>query len=113
MPAQPFKDIRAIQHRVTAGITARCVLNGDVFEMEDQRNWSDASYKTYVRPLSLPWPYVMEQGVTNRQSVELTIKRTPGSQRGQAREGEGRGGASPSAARTVRFLVSVFLSTLT
>ena len=47
--------------------------------MEDQRNWSDASFKTYVRPLSLPWPYVMEPGVTNRQSVELDIQRDPGS----------------------------------
>jgi hypothetical protein len=88
-PTQPFKDIRAIQHRVTLGITARCVLNGDVFEMEDQRNWSDASFKTYVRPLSLPWPYVMEQGVTNRQSVELSIKRIPGSNRGLARKKKG------------------------
>lgn len=78
-PAQPFKDIRSIQHQVTAGITARCVLNGDTFEMEDQRNWSDASFKTYVRPLSLPWPYLMEPGVTNRQSVELDIRRDPGS----------------------------------
>ena len=77
-PAQPFKDIRALQHWVTPGITARCCLNGDVFEMEDQRNWSDASYKTYVRPLSLPWPYVMEQGIANRQSVELDIKRSRG-----------------------------------
>jgi D-apionolactonase len=75
-PAQPFKDIRAIQHHVTPAITARCAMNGDTFEMEDQRNWSDASYKTYVRPLALPWPYVMEQGVTNRQSVELEIKRS-------------------------------------
>ena len=78
-PAQPFKDIRALRRWVTPGITARCCLNGDVFEMEDQRNWSDASYKTYVRPLSLPWPYVMEQGIANRQSVELDIKRSPGS----------------------------------
>ena len=53
--------------------------------MEDQRNWSDASYKTYVRPLSLPWPYVMEQGVTNRQSVELEIKRSQGSPASRAR----------------------------
>jgi D-apionolactonase len=75
-PAQPFKDIRAIHHQVTPSITARCCMNGDVFEMEDQRNWSDASYKTYVRPLSLPWPYVMEQGVANQQSVELSIKRS-------------------------------------
>ena len=78
-PAQPFKDIRAIHHQVTPFITARCCMNGDVFEMEDQRNWSDASYKTYVRPLSLPWPYVMEQGVANRQSVELSVKRSQGS----------------------------------
>jgi len=79
MPAQPFKDIRAIQHQVTPFITARCCMNGDVFEMEDQRNWSDASYKTYVRPLSLPWPYVMEHGVENRQSVGLSIQRSQGS----------------------------------
>ncbi len=78
-PAQPFKDIRAIHHQVTPSITARCCMNGDVFEMEDQRNWSDASYKTYVRPLSLPWPYVMEQEVVNRQSVELSITLSPGS----------------------------------
>jgi hypothetical protein len=58
---------------VAPGITARCLMTGDVFEMEDQRNWSDASYKTYVRPLALPWPYVMESGVRNQQSVELQI----------------------------------------
>ena len=80
-PAQPFKDIRAIQHHVPPAITARCRMNGDIFEMEDQRNWSDASYKTYVRPLALPWPYVMEQGVTNRQSVELEITRSQQSQK--------------------------------
>jgi D-apionolactonase len=79
MPAQPFKDIRAIQHQVTPITTVRCRMNGDVFEMEDQRNWSDASYKTYVRPLSLPWPYVMEEGVENRQSVELSIQLSQGS----------------------------------
>src|ERR1700722_9835296 len=84
-PAQPFKDIRAIHHHVTPAITARCRMNGDVFEMEDQRNWSDASYKTYVRPLSLPWPYVMEQGVTNRQSVELEIEHNHHSSQKSAR----------------------------
>ncbi len=76
-PAQPFKDIQAIRHQAAPGITARCGFHGDVFEMEDQRNWSDASYKTYVRPLALPWPYVMEQGFANQQSVELEITRSP------------------------------------
>jgi D-apionolactonase len=72
-PSQPFKEIRAIEHPVAPGVTARCLMTGDVFEMEDQRNWSDASYKTYVRPLALPWPYVMESGVRNHQAVELRI----------------------------------------
>jgi hypothetical protein len=72
-PSQPFKEIRAIEHPVAPGVSARCLMTGDVFEMEDQRNWSDASYKTYVRPLALPWPYVMESGVRNRQAVELLI----------------------------------------
>ena len=94
-PAQPFKDIRAIHHQVTPLIAARCCMNGDVFEMEDQRNWSDASYKTYVRPLSLPWPYVMEQGVLNRQSVELSISSSQGST------------AEPSARQRDRGLVRI------
>ncbi len=72
-PLQPFKEIRAIEHAVAPGVTARCLMTGDVFEMEDQRNWSDASYKTYVRPLALPWPYVMARGVRNQQAVELLI----------------------------------------
>jgi len=49
-------------------------MEGDAFEMEDQRNWSDASYKTYVRPITLPWPYTMEQGIPNHQSIELHIE---------------------------------------
>ncbi len=72
-PAQPFKDMRAITHEVAPGIRATCRMEGDAFEMEDQRNWSDASYKTYVRPLALPWPYTLPAGVPQRQSVTLSI----------------------------------------
>ncbi|MGN6550320.1 MAG: hypothetical protein ACTHJ3_10545 [Pararhizobium sp.] len=45
--------------------------------MEDQRNWSDASFKTYVRPIERPWPYVLPAGEINRQSVGLTISGGP------------------------------------
>jgi D-apionolactonase len=72
-PWQPFKDIRAIEHRLASGLNVRSELTGDTFEMEDQRNWSDASFKTYSRPLELPWPYVMEAGTQNEQSVRLTV----------------------------------------
>ena len=77
-PWQPFKDIRAITHRPASGLVARTTLEGGVFEMEDQRAWSDASFKTYIRPLSLPWPYMLPAGVANRQSVSLAIE-APGS----------------------------------
>lgn len=73
-PWQPFKDMRAITHGVVPGVTAKCRMEGDTFEMEDQRNWSDASYKTYVRPLALPWPYMIEAGRPTRQRVVLSIK---------------------------------------
>lgn len=73
-PWQPFKDLRAITHEVRPGVTAECRMEGDVFEMEDQRNWSDASYKTYVRPLALPWPYVLPAGKTFRQTISLRME---------------------------------------
>lgn len=73
-PWQPFKDMRAITHTVVSGVSAECRMEGDTFEMEDQRNWSDASYKTYVRPLALPWPYRIEAGDTVRQRIVLAIK---------------------------------------
>jgi hypothetical protein len=72
-PWQPFMAMRAISHTVTDGVTAECLMEGDSFEMEDQRNWSDASYKTYVRPLALPWPYQIPAGEPVQQRVTLSI----------------------------------------
>ena len=65
MPHQPFKNIRAIRHRV-GDAKARVLMEGDIFEMEDQRNWSDGSYKTYCRPLELPYPYELKEGQSRR-----------------------------------------------
>lgn len=75
-PWQPFTDIRALAH-VQGANTIDCRLVGETFEMEDQRNWSDASYKTYTRPLSLPWPYVIPAGTRSRQAVLLRISGPP------------------------------------
>ncbi|PYE34797.1 hypothetical protein C8J35_103200 [Rhizobium sp. PP-F2F-G38] len=72
-PWQPFKEMRAITHQALPGVSVECRMEGDTFEMEDQRNWSDASYKTYVRPLALPWPYRVEAGVDVAQQVTLQV----------------------------------------
>lgn len=75
-PWQPFKAMRAITTTVRPGLLAECRMEGDTFEMEDQRNWSDASYKTYVRPLALPWPYTLPSGEPVRQTVSLRFEET-------------------------------------
>jgi hypothetical protein len=72
-PIQPFFGIRALRHKVAPGIFATCRMEGDTFEMEDHRNWTDASFKTYVRPLAEPWPYTLPKGVAFKQSVSLTF----------------------------------------
>ena len=72
-PVQPMMNLRAIAHAFAPGATVECRMEGDTFEMEDQRNWTDASYKTYVRPLALPWPYTLASGAMLDQSVTLTV----------------------------------------
>jgi hypothetical protein len=73
-PHQPFMDIRAISHEVIPGLLAEVRFEGEIFEMEDQRNWTDASFKTYCTPLNLPLPVEVKEGTTIAQSVTLTLK---------------------------------------
>lgn len=79
-PVQPMMNLRAITHEFSKGISVRCLMEGDTFEMEDQRNWTDASYKTYVRPLALPWPYSIPKGETLVQSVSLVVSESKSAQ---------------------------------
>lgn len=65
--------MRAITHEVTPGVHAEVRLDGDVFEMEDQRNWTDASFKTYSPPIALPYPVEIPAGTLVEQSVTLTL----------------------------------------
>ena len=73
-PVQPMMNLRAIRHSFAPGAYVECRMEGDAFEMEDQRNWTDASYKTYVRPLTQPWPYTLTKGQELDQSVTLTVE---------------------------------------
>jgi hypothetical protein len=80
-PKQPIMEIRALSHEVTAGLRVTCTMTGDTFEMEDQRNWTDASYKTYVRPLALPFPYRLAPGEIIEQAVEIRFAGKPATAR--------------------------------
>ncbi|HUF63959.1 MAG TPA: hypothetical protein VMN36_17905 [Verrucomicrobiales bacterium] len=72
-PHQPFRDVRTISHIVQRGLWARVQFSGDVFEMEDQRNWTDASFKTYSTPLDLPFPVALEPGDSVSQEIVLSL----------------------------------------
>jgi hypothetical protein len=72
-PHQPFKNIRSITYEVQPGVQAEVRFDGEVFEMEDQRNWTDASYKTYGTPLELPFPVSVEAGTRIEQAVSVTL----------------------------------------
>ncbi|HVG38755.1 MAG TPA: hypothetical protein VM870_05685, partial [Pyrinomonadaceae bacterium] len=71
-PHQPFIDLRALSYEVAPGVGVEVRCEGDTFEMEDQRNWSDASFKTYSTPLSLPRPAEVPSGA--RIVQQITIK---------------------------------------
>lgn len=87
-PIQPFLHIRSLTHEVLPGVKATVRMEGDTWEMEDHRNWTDASFKTYVRPLALPWPYTLKAGEPVKQSIRFSLS---GNVPKAARSGAGRG----------------------
>lgn len=87
-PHQPFFNLRSISHEVVPGVFAEVGFEGEVFETEDQRNWTDASYKTYCTPLRLPFPAEIKAGTHISQSITLRLKGTvPVTQSGTTSDG--------------------------
>jgi len=73
-PHQPAKNLRIVTHEVASGIRARVAFVGEVFEMEDQRNWTDASFKTYCTPLEIPWPVQLAKGDKISQKIRISLE---------------------------------------
>lgn len=69
----PFSNLQAFAHEVAPDLWAELSVEGDVFEMEDQRNWTDASFKTYCTPLALPFPVLIPAGTRIDQRVTLRL----------------------------------------
>jgi D-apionolactonase len=72
-PHQPFLNLRALSYPVAPGVRAELRFLGDEFETEDQRNWSDYTFKTYSTRLSIPVPVRVKPGDRVQQSVELKL----------------------------------------
>ncbi len=72
-PWQPLHDVRALTQEVVAGVRAEIRFEGDTFETEDQRQYGDASFKTYSTPQDLPKPVAVKAGDRVRQRVTVTL----------------------------------------
>ncbi len=76
-PQQPvpgWENLRGLSWEVSPGVEAELEFSGDEFETEDQRNWIDASFKTFSTPLRLPFPVEVSAGTRVRQEVTLRLK---------------------------------------
>ena len=72
-PGSPFIDMRALTHAIRPGLLATVRMTGETFESEDHRNWSDASFKHYCTPITLPFPVTVQPDDHIQQAVELTL----------------------------------------
>ena len=74
-PGQPAFDIVGMRYGVgrAGSVEVDIGFEGEIFEMEDQRNWTDGSYKTYCRPLTVPFTYEIPAGETIRQTVMVAV----------------------------------------
>ncbi|MEP7233306.1 MAG: hypothetical protein ABI691_23810 [Ginsengibacter sp.] len=72
-PHQPFKNIQQLICKTPNQVQARLAFEGDIFETEDQRNWTDNSFKTYSTPLGIPFPVAVKKGDGVEQKVILTV----------------------------------------
>ena len=71
IPIALFAACDALELRPVGGGRLNFAFTGDLFEMEDQRNWTDDSFKTYCTPASLGFPHHAVPGQEFRQSVEV------------------------------------------
>ncbi len=82
-PRQPppsFSDLSGLRFK-TGEAQVTLTLDGDAFELEDQRNWTDASFKIYSTPLRLPYPVEIQAGTQVSQCVSVQVQPASGHSR--------------------------------
>ena len=73
----PFTAVRGVRHEYAPGHWAEAQLPDEDYELEDQRNNADASFKTYSRSNAMPRPYVLRQGQSWSREVHLRLLGQP------------------------------------
>ncbi len=76
-PVTGLRDLTSLEIEIVAERWVRLEFSGDLFEVEDQRNWIDASFKIYCTPLSLPFPVEIAAGTRVRQEIRILLRPKP------------------------------------
>jgi hypothetical protein len=92
-----FDPVRELELRHRSGGIVRFDFAGDLWEMEDQRNWTDASYKSASTPASLGYRHEAHRGQEFDQSVAIVTRGFP------ARPARAKAAAGRPAAAELRF----------
>jgi hypothetical protein len=79
-PYDPFVEFRALEFSLSEQERVKMVFEGDWFQTEDQRNWTDGSFKTFCTPLHLPYPVQMVAGDLVNQRIVLQVESYASSQ---------------------------------
>ena len=72
-PHQPMLGLAGARIAAANGPALALGFEGETFEMEDQRNWLDPSFKLYSRALSRPVPYRIRDGARVEQRVRIDL----------------------------------------
>jgi hypothetical protein len=108
-PIAGFDDIATLAVEIGTDLWLEAVVDGDVFQAEDQRNCIDASTKIYSTPVTLPKPVTVPRGTRIAQRVTLRLRTARGDAArftpapfvvdradGELRFGDGRTGRLPA-----------------
>jgi hypothetical protein len=72
-----FPSFDRLEIDLAEGGTARFDFEGDLWETEDQRNWTDASFKSYCTPIELGFPHELGKGGRMHQRVTVSASGLP------------------------------------
>lgn len=72
-----FPADRRLVLRRRDGLEVALVSDTLVLEVEDQRNWTDASFKVYSGSLADPWPMDLRPGQVRRQHLAVSWQSLP------------------------------------
>lgn len=87
LPTAMFDAYDELTIDYEGGGHARFRFEGDLFEMQDHRNWTDGNFKTYGTPCQLGFPMDASRGTPFGQTLHMSLTEVSSTRRGRAAVG--------------------------